>query len=305
MGHIHLNFTFLTMATINEFAFLQDFSAPSLTSLVASANIEIVDVLKTSDKKRKSWSHLSWPYRWLVKHKWMRTMFCLDDGDLDDIVLEAKIRDSIRNEMKLHIRGCDVNAIKDTIMDVYQTTGYDMSKCSNQIEVDESIKSEEDENEMRELTSRYLRLCNSEADAGLTISVPEPLSVSEIVSLSGSVGSDDNTVPGVSQKREAAGDQRRVKVIPRFVAALTFALRAKFGRLACTEANRLLIEREYLRVCRDSCVRHVDVAHHHQFVINTYFNEGLTDEIATVRVRLPRWLRAAFGRKPMAAPVVC
>jgi len=160
------------MATTNEFAFLQDFSAPSLTSWVAPANIEIVDVMKTSDKKRKSWSHLRWPYRWLVNSKVLRRIFCLDDTELDDVVLEAKIRDSIRNEMKLHIRGCDINAVKDTISDIYGSTGYDMSKYCAQSETNESMKSEEDDYEIRGLTSRYLALCSGDDDAGLTVNVP-------------------------------------------------------------------------------------------------------------------------------------
>jgi len=75
--------------------------------------------------------------------------------------------------------------------------------------------------------------------------------------------------------------------------------------MAFHEANRLLIEREYLKVCRDANVRHCDIEYHRQFVINAYFNEGVTDELSTVRTRLPRWLRAAFGPVPNAAPTVC
>lgn len=97
----------------------------------------------------------------------------------------------------------------------------------------------------------------------------------------------------------------RALIVPRFTAALVVALRAKFGRLPINEANRLLIEREYLKVCRDMNVRHVDIEYHRQFVINAYFNESVTDHLATVRVRLPRWLRSAFGFTPYAGPTVC
>jgi len=98
----------------------------------------------------------------------------------------------------------------------------------------------------------------------------------------------------------------RSLVIPKFVAALTVGLRAKFGALPNTEANRLLIEREYLRVCREHCVRNIDIVAHSQYVYNCFFGETVLDHIATVRVRVPAWMRRAFGGSvPPARAVVC
>lgn len=94
-------------------------------------------------------------------------------------------------------------------------------------------------------------------------------------------------------------------VIPRFVAAVVTALRVKFGKLGNNEANRLLIEREYLKVCRETDIRNTDIATHQQWVMNTYFNEGIMEQLATTRVRLPGWLRRAFGEPPNAAPTTC
>lgn len=98
----------------------------------------------------------------------------------------------------------------------------------------------------------------------------------------------------------------QVVVVPKFAAAVTLCLRAKFGTLALNEANRLLIEREYLRICLKSTVRNVDIVAHQQCIMNAYFMEGVLDQQNTIRSRAPRWLREAFGSVPLAtAPTVC
>lgn len=91
-------------------------------------------------------------------------------------------------------------------------------------------------------------------------------------------------------------------LIPKFVAALVHLLRAKFGRLAYTEPNRLLIEREYLRLCRESSIRHTDIVLHSNWVYNAYFVEDVLDAAATTRTRVPHWMRRAFGG-PVRVPV--
>ncbi len=105
--------------------------------------------------------------------------------------------------------------------------------------------------------------------------------------------------------RSGIPERHQVMVVPRFAASVVLCLRAKFGNLQATEANRLLIEREYLKVCREGTVRNVDIVAHQQIVLNTYFGEGVLDEQNTVRVRAPRWLREAFGSVPRVAPTIC
>jgi len=101
-------------------------------------------------------------------------------------------------------------------------------------------------------------------------------------------------------------ERTQVVVVPKFAASVVLCLRAKFGTLALNEANRLLIEREYLRICLKSTVRNVDVVAHQQCILNAYFMEGVLDQQNTIRARAPRWLREAFGSVPLAsAPTVC
>lgn len=97
-----------------------------------------------------------------------------------------------------------------------------------------------------------------------------------------------------------------VQLIPRFVAASIVSLRAKFGALEHREDNVLLIQREYLRVSRDANVRACDVELHRQHVINGFFSEDVLNKLGTVRTRIPRWMRDAYGREAaMGGPVVC
>lgn len=116
---------------------------------------------------------------------------------------------------------------------------------------------------------------------------------------------DELAALGLVTNQSVCDIRRDVRVIPKFTAAVVLCLRAKFGNLGCNDANRLLIEREYLRITREATVRNVDIVAHQQWVLNTYFNEGVMEELATVRTRVPRWLREAFGSVPRAAPTVC
>jgi len=97
----------------------------------------------------------------------------------------------------------------------------------------------------------------------------------------------------------------RVIMIPRFAAAAIVALRSKFGVMGASEANVLLIQREYLRICREAHVRACDTELHRQFVMNGYFSEDVLSHLATVRTRIPAWMRTAFGPSAVAVPQVC
>lgn len=110
-------------------------------------------------------------------------------------------------------------------------------------------------------------------------------------------------VPVVRETTEWKG----AHVIPRFVAACALMLRSELGSMAPTEANILLAQRKYLKLCRERRVRHVDVVAHQQHVINALFTEGVLDDVALVRRRLPRWVQWLRNQKSVTTlgPVVC
>jgi len=198
----------------------------------------------------------------------------LDDDLLEDVKLETYSRNACRDEMEKHATGRGNLALKESMQQIYVDTGYDMSSFGVEEREAACLQS-------ANLITKSKQIEQIEADSNI-----------------------ESTGPQVVQLQEPKIDGR-LRLVPKFVAAVVVALRSKFGMMAFTEANRLLIEREYLKTCRESNVRHCDIDMHRQTVINTYFNETLMDEIATVRVRLPAWLRRAFGRSPPAPPTVC
>jgi hypothetical protein len=91
-----------------------------------------------------------------------------------------------------------------------------------------------------------------------------------------------------------ASVDHRLQVYPRFAAACALALRARLGILSKTDANLLLVQREYLIICRRRGVRQHDIVSHQLHVMNAVFNEGVLDRVALTRRRIPRWLRWAY-----------
>lgn len=120
----------------------------------------------------------------------------------------------------------------------------------------------------------------------------------------------DATDLGVEKEgtlEQVGGDQARVCVVPRFAAAMTLCLRSRLGRMGPTEANQLLMEREYNRLCRGYGVREADIAAHYCHVKNAYFSEDVFDRIPQGRTRMSRFARWALsiGNVPAAPPQAC
>jgi hypothetical protein len=97
------------------------------------------------------------------------------------------------------------------------------------------------------------------------------------------------------------------KVVPRFAAAVAIDLRSRLGPLPYNEANLLLVQRKYLEVCRNRGVHRTDVVAHEQYVINVFFGDKLFERVATVRTRLPGWLKWAYDVPDVdrRGPVAC
>jgi len=96
------------------------------------------------------------------------------------------------------------------------------------------------------------------------------------------------------------------KVVPLFAASMVAHLRAKLGRMPKSEANYLVLQREYLRKCRLHHVRDVDVLAHEQHVINAFFGDETFDRVGFGRARASRfrkWVNGDVDRPP--APQIC
>lgn len=96
-----------------------------------------------------------------------------------------------------------------------------------------------------------------------------------------------------------------VKIVPRFAAAVVVHMRSKFGILAKTEANQLLVQRKYLEICREHRVRDANIACHLQAVMNAYFTEDVLERLAKTRLRAPRWMRMFEEKERAAILEVC
>jgi len=81
-----------------------------------------------------------------------------------------------------------------------------------------------------------------------------------------------------------------VRPIPRFVAACVVELRARYGVMSSSDANVLVIQDRYIKLCKTHHVRQIDVARHRQLVINLFFSSYLDFDIAHARRRAPQWL---------------
>lgn len=276
----------------------------------------------TKAKKSSTWSKSLSSFT-VFKYKVMCFFCCADGSMLEEIELECAVRDAIRNEMTVHVSGGGRDAIRQSMRELYDHTGYDMSR----FKVEDALSSPPAEVAVVSAVEEIVSVRNyaatthqiligevaidatmqaSDNASRVTVMVGDvPIDVTMDAPLVANVEAEAPAVENVVEQTPTPVESGVAMVVPRFVASVVVALRAKFGRLTTSEANRMLIEREYLRVCRDTSVRNIDVVMHQQFVVNAYFTEGIAEQVATVRVRLPKWLREAFGTVPSVEPTVC
>ncbi len=274
-----------------------------------------IDVTSLPQVKSK-WSNPR-KHGWLLASKFLRWLCCVNDELLEQIELECSVRDAIRDAMVVHETGGGRQAVIDAMREVYDDTNYDLAGFEQaererlEQEREKAALFQEQQREESMKRSRDGFYAMSEDDRLLFVcELRRVLSKRTLriedgnsEALHGVAATGDPATP-VTEPVVVQKPKGRALIVPKFAASVVLALRAKFGKLAPHEANRLLIEREYLKLCRDTTVRNVDVELHRQWVINAFFNEGITDECATVRARVPRWLREAFGSVPNASPAI-
>jgi len=261
----------------------------------------------TDDAQNKSSWSTPRKHGWFLRSKFLRWLCCVDDTLLEQIEQECSVRDAIRDAMVVHETHSGREAVVESMKEVYQETGYDLGRCAEaERERNEAERVARQAEEAREEHEYFNSLSDSERELWGYRQARELRARTSTLRIGN--GGPETHVGSMAPEPSAVvvlKPKGRAMVVPKFTASVVLALRAKFGKLAVNDANRLLIEREYLKLCRDTSVRNVDVELHRQWVMNTFFNEGITDECATVRTRVPRWLREAFGGVPNAAPVVC
>jgi len=83
-----------------------------------------------------------------------------------------------------------------------------------------------------------------------------------------------------------------LKFVPRFSAAVIVELRSRLGQLpASIPGNKLIVEREALRLMRKYSVREVDAVCHLPSIISCYFNEDIHYRVETSVARMSRFQR--------------
>lgn len=185
----------------------------------------------------------------------VQALCCLDASELQSYHVDKQVRSSIREEMRLHIGyfGRET-CIASAIDESLASTGYDLTDGGSIRKVNKGVK-----RTMKAWDAYFL-----------------------------SIGVDVEQYINATA-RESARD--RALIVPKFAAACALHLRCKLGILSQSEANVLLVQRKYLELCRRHNVRDVDTVLHQQYVMNTVFTEGVLDELATTRRRLPRWVK--------------
>lgn len=96
-----------------------------------------------------------------------------------------------------------------------------------------------------------------------------------------------------------------VRVVPKFVAGVSLAIRAKIGTVSNTPANHLIVENTYIRMCREHNVRDVDIIAHKDFVLNCVFTERLFSHVSQSRRTLPSWLSSLLPSSDVNENQVC
>lgn len=148
-------------------------------------------------------------------------------------------------------------------------------------------------------------MASAQRELGYSLSVQEEVPVVTVVTAISDLGVEK----GVDAMGCSANgvQQPRVCVVPRFAAAMTLHLRSRLGRMGPSEANQLLVEREYNRLCRAYGVRDADIAAHYAHVKNAYFGEQVFDRIPLARTRMSRFARWAmdFSPMPIVPPQAC
>lgn len=237
---------------------------------MTTTNDLIEPVIRTA--RLSTWQKFkSWTLKKVERSPLIQALCCLDASELECYHMDNRVRSALRDEMRLHMGYVgQESCVASAINDVLLDTGYDLTDGGSIRKANKGVK-----RTMKEWDTYF---------EGLRIDVSTFIAASN---------------------REA--NKRPARIVPKFAAACALHLRSKLGSLANNEANILLVQRKYLELCRRHKLRDVDTVLHQQFVMNAVFTEGVLDEVATVRRRLPRWISwlDSLEKPAQLSPAVC
>lgn len=210
----------------------------------------------TREPRLSTWMKLKrWVLEFVEDSSLTQALCCLDASEIECHKIDKLVRAGVRGEMRLHLgySGRE-SCVANAIDEVLVDTGYDLADGGSIRLANKGVK------RTMEAWDAYFKQLGME---------PEQLLV--------------------GTTREA--NKQPARIVPKFAAACALHIRTKLGALANNEANVLLVQRKYLELCRKHGVRDVDTVQHQQFVLNAVFTESVLDDVATVRRRLPQWIR--------------
>ncbi len=112
--------------------------------------------------------------------------------------------------------------------------------------------------------------------------------------------------PALPQQEPNRRAYDQARFVPRFVVSVVVAVRSRLGMLKMTDANRLLVEREALRLMRAYNVRELDCASHMPAIMRNYFYNDVHYRVATCTSRMTRferWLSGLSTTQPSFDPL--
>ncbi len=237
---------------------------------MTTTNALIDPVIRTA--RLSTWQQVkSWTLNKIEHSPLIQALCCLDASELQCYHTDNRVRSALRDEMRLHMGYIGKEScVTAAIDDVLLDTGYDLTDGGSIRKANKGVK-----RTMAEWDT-YFR--------GLRIDVSAFI-----------------------EAGNRAANKRPARIVPKFAAACALHIRCKLGTLANNEANVLLVQRKYLELCRRHKVRDVDTVLHQQFVMNAVFTEGVLDEVATVRRRLPRWVSwlDSVEKPTQLSPSIC
>jgi hypothetical protein len=195
----------------------------------------------------------------------------MDESQYEDIVHDAVIRDGVESCMEVHTEATEEDSLPVAKSAVYIKDGYDLGY---------------EEQGFRKLMAQRRTFEEWEC-------LPQKLNVTPLEL-------------ETAYRRLSTAPVETRKISTKFIAVAATQLRVKLGRLAPNDANKLVCEMEYLRICRKGSVRATDIDVHRAHVLNAYFSSSAGDRVAACRARQPAWIKRALGYSiPGAGPDVC